>query len=88
MKRVAKLGAVFLWLVFATLALVYWWARHPQAIPSPPEGFWIWLTDVADAHGCESVADVEFLYMLTVSFLFANLCTFVAWRILKRLRKS
>jgi hypothetical protein len=88
MKRAAKWGTVALWLLFATLGLTYWWGRHPQAIPSPPQGFWIWLGDVADAHCCEAMADVELYYMLAVAFLFASLCTFVAWRMLKRLRRG
>ena len=87
MKRLVKVGAVILSLMFATLALTFWWARHPQAIPSPPDAFWIWLSNMAEAHSCESMGDLEVHYMLTGSFLLACFCTFVAWRIFKRLSK-
>jgi hypothetical protein len=86
MKRIAKFGALALWLLFATFESAYWWGRHPQAVPSPPDAFWIWLDNLANAHCCEAMADVEIFYMLTVSFLFVCLCTFIAWRVFKRLR--
>jgi hypothetical protein len=86
MKRIAKFSAMVLWLLIATFGLTFWWGRHPQAVPSPPDAFWIWLGDAAEAHCCESMADLEIGYMLAASFLFVCLCTFIAWRMVKRLR--
>ncbi|QCP48682.1 hypothetical protein FAZ95_05430 [Trinickia violacea] len=86
MRRAIKIGGVVVWLLFATLTLAYVWGRHPDAIPPPPLGFSLWLNDLFDAHDAEASADVDIYYMLTVSFLFASLCTFVAWRTFKRLR--
>ncbi|TKC83133.1 hypothetical protein FAZ69_25945 [Trinickia terrae] len=86
MKRTIEIGCVIAWLLLATLALAYVWGRHPDAIPPPPLSFSLWLNDLFDAHDAETSADVDLYYMLIASFLFASLCTFVAWRIFKRLR--
>ncbi|MGV2289536.1 hypothetical protein AAHK20_12565 [Trinickia sp. YCB016] len=85
MKRAIKIGGVIVWLLFATFALAYVWGRHPDAIPPPPLEFSLWLNDLFDAHDAEASADVDVFYMLTASFLFASLCTFIAWHVLKRL---
>lgn len=69
------------WLVLASLAATYWWARHSEFIPSPPQAFWLWLTSLADGHCCESMGRIELYYMLAVSGVFACLCTFIASRL-------
>ncbi|WDD94830.1 hypothetical protein Bsp3421_004975 [Burkholderia sp. FERM BP-3421] len=86
MKRLARSGLVALWQIFATLAVAYWWGRHPTAIPPPPVEFSLWLDDLFDARCCEASARVDVYYMLTCSFVATALGTFIGLRIWKRAR--
>ncbi len=87
MRRATKISGVIVWLLFATLALTYVWGRHPDAIPPPPLAFSLWLNDLFDAYDAEASGVVDVYYMLAVSFILVSFCTFVAWRIFKRLCK-
>ena len=82
MKRSVKAA-----MIAAPLAITYWWARHPDAIPSPPIPFWLWLSDLTSAHCCEAMADLELLYMLATSFTFVSLGTLASWQLFRWLHK-
>ncbi|CAN0622695.1 conserved protein of unknown function [Burkholderia multivorans] len=84
MKHSIKTAIAALWLVAAPLAITCWWARHPDAVPSPPLSFWRWLSDLTGACCCEAMADLELLYMLAASFTFVSLVTLAGWRLFRR----
>ncbi|KDB09266.1 hypothetical protein LIG30_1747 [Burkholderia sp. lig30] len=83
MKRLARITAAVVWIAFASLALTYWWIRHPDLIPSPPLAFSLWLDRLFGAHDCESSGDVDLYYSLIASVLIVSLLTFACWRLFR-----
>lgn len=72
------------WLIVATLVLTSLWAHNLDAVPRPPMAFAIWLDDIYGARNGEEVADLDALYMLTVSFVVVAVFTFLARHIWTR----
>ncbi|WP_155624380.1 hypothetical protein [Burkholderia diffusa] len=76
------------WISSISLALTYWWIRHPDLAPAPPLAFSLWLDRLFSAHDCESSANVDIYYAFVVSVLVASLLTFVCCRIFGRINRS
>ncbi len=78
MKPSIKKFFVGTWIIGATFSLVYFWGKHPDMFPRPPEKTSIWLTSLFDIANGEELSDFELLYMLTLSLLFVIIITLLS----------
>ncbi|WP_321873681.1 hypothetical protein [Burkholderia ubonensis] len=88
MKRPIQIIAIIVWIGLATLALAYYWIRHPDLVPAPPLAFSLQLDRLFAAHDCESSANVDLYYVLLASVLIVSLLTFVCWRLFRLIARS
>ncbi|CAG9251271.1 conserved hypothetical protein [Burkholderia diffusa] len=87
-KRLLRICTVIAWISFASLALTYWWIRHPDLVPAPPLALSLWLDRLFSAHDCESSANFDIYYALVVSAVVVSLLTFICCRIFGRFNRS
>jgi len=87
-KRLVHISAVIAWISSVSLALTYWWVRHPDVIPAPPLAFSLWLDRLFSARDSESSANVDIYYVLFASVVVVSLLSFACWRIFRLIDRS
>ena len=88
MRTILRHSLTSLWVLFATVFLARWWLGHPDAMPSFPTYFWVWITDLFGAQNAEDVANVEMWVALCVAFIFVVAITFSSWFVWHRVQNA
>jgi len=82
MKKILTLFAI----IILSICLSILWLSFPTHLPPPPESIAIFIVDLFNAETQEQVANVEVIYVFSISTIVSTLVILISQKIKKMLR--
>lgn len=76
MRKIVFFPILLLWIVFASLALTFFWSHYPEFAPFLSERQWFWLlSNMPGFWDGEAGHDLELIFYLSLAFAVVTLVT-------------